>query len=74
VHLVKVEKRFDARLPALDEIREQVLREYQADKRSEQKDLAFERLREDYEVTVDFPDDTNGAGAKLVSEGVTGEI
>jgi hypothetical protein len=65
VHLVKVERRFDARLPALDEIREQVLREYQADKRSEQKDLAFERLREDYEVTVEFPSEAGDDSGNL---------
>jgi hypothetical protein len=54
-HLVKIEDRVDARLPALGEIRQRVLREYQADQRQQQKDLVYERLREGYEISVDLP-------------------
>ena len=62
-HLVKIEGRVDARLPALGEIREQVLREYQADQRRQQKDLVYERLRETYEISVDPLSATKAAGA-----------
>ena len=41
------------RLPVLAEIRDQVLREYQADQRKQQKNLVYERLREGYEISVD---------------------
>ena len=55
-HLVKLDARIDARLPELTEIRDEVLREYLAEKREQQKNLAYEKLREGYEVTVDSPD------------------
>jgi hypothetical protein len=62
-HLVRIEDRVDARLPALGEIRERVLREYQAAQRQQQKDLVYERLRETYDVSVDPLSGTNAAGA-----------
>jgi hypothetical protein len=52
-HLVKIEERIDARLPKLVEIRDEVLREYLTEKREKQKKLAYEKLREGYEVTVE---------------------
>ena len=52
-HLVHIEVRIDARLPDLAEIRDEVLREYLAEKREQQKNLAYEKLREGYEVTVE---------------------
>jgi hypothetical protein len=55
-HLIIVDDRTDARLPALGEVRDEVLREYLAEKRAQQKDLAYEKLRDDYEVVVDSPD------------------
>ena len=55
-HLVKLDARIDARLPELGEIRDEVLREYLAEKRAHQKDLAYEALRKGYEVMVDSPD------------------
>jgi hypothetical protein len=51
-HLVKIDARVDTRLPELVEIRDEVLREYLAEQREQQKKLAYEKLREGYEVTV----------------------
>jgi hypothetical protein len=55
-HLVIVDARIDARLPELGEIRDEVLREYLAEKRAQQKNLAYEKLRDGYEVVVDSPE------------------
>jgi hypothetical protein len=52
-HLVKVDSRTDARLPELAEIRDEVLREYLAEKKEQQKKLAYEKLREGYDVSVE---------------------
>jgi len=67
-HLVRIEDRVDARLPALGEIRERVLREYQADQRQQQKDLVYERLREGYEISVDPLAGTNAAAAESTAQ------
>jgi hypothetical protein len=69
-HLVKIGARIDARLPELAEIRDKVLREYLAEKREQQKNLAYEKLREGYEVTVE-PLNTAASGA--LSRAVAGE-
>jgi hypothetical protein len=52
-HLVKIDSRTDARLPELAEIRDEVLREYLVEQREQQKNLAYARLRESYDVTVE---------------------
>ena len=70
-HLVKVEARIDARLPELAEIRGEVLREYLAEKREQQKNLAYGKLREGYEVTVE---PLNSRAVPLLSSAVAGEI
>jgi hypothetical protein len=70
-HLVKVEVRIDARLPELAEIRDEVLREYLAEKREQQKNLAYGKLREGYEVTVE---PLNSRPIPLLSSAVAGEI
>jgi hypothetical protein len=69
-HLVKIDTHIDARLPELAEIRDEVLREYLAEKREQQKNLVYEKLREGYEVTVE-PLNTGGTGA--LSRAVAGE-
>ena len=69
-HLVRIEARIDARLPELAEIRDEVLREYLAEKREQQKNLAYEKLRETYEVTVEPP---NSEATAMLSSVVTGE-
>jgi len=62
-HLVRIDKRVDAGLPALSEIRDEVLREYQVEQRALQKNLVYDRLREDYEVSVESLDAGSSSGA-----------
>jgi hypothetical protein len=69
-HLVRLDSRTDARMPDLAEIRDDVLRDYLAEKRDEQKNLAYQKLREGYEVTVD-PLNTPKTG--MLSSAVAGE-
>jgi len=52
-HLVRVDERVDARLPQLAEIRGDVLREYRAQQVRQQKDLAYQKLREGYEISIE---------------------
>lgn len=52
-HLVKVTERVDERLPELAEIRHQVEREYGAQRRQALKDIAYQKLREGYEVIIE---------------------
>jgi hypothetical protein len=70
-HLVKLDARIDARLPELTEIRAEVLREYLAKKREQQKDLAYAKLREGYEVTVE---PLNSRAIPELSSAVAGDI
>ena len=69
-HLVKIDARIDARLPELAEIRDEVLRDYLAEQREQQKNLAYEKLREGYEVTVESP---NNKATGVLSQAVAGE-
>jgi len=52
-HLVRVSERVDGRDPDLAEIRSLVEREYLAERRVEIKDLAYAKLREGYDVTIE---------------------
>jgi hypothetical protein len=52
-HLVRVDSRQPARLPTLAEVRPQVLRDWQDQQRREQKEQAYARLRQRYEITVE---------------------
>jgi hypothetical protein len=52
-HLVRVFDRQPARLPTLDEVRPQVLRDWQDERRRQQKEQAYARLRQRYEITVE---------------------
>ena len=69
-HLVRIDARIDARLPELAEIRSEVLRGYLTEKREQQKDLAYQRLREGYEVTVE---PLNAERTGLLSHAVAGD-
>ena len=60
-HLVFVEDRVDALLPDFTDVRDTVLREYLAQQRKTQLDAVYQRLREDYEITVET---MPGAGAQ----------
>lgn len=52
-HLVQVTERREGRLPELAEVRAEVEREYLAERRQELKDLAYQKLREGYEVIIE---------------------
>jgi hypothetical protein len=66
-HLLKVSERVDARLPALADIRAIVEREYQTQRRKEQKNLAYQKLREAYQVTIEPL-----KGAQVTAGGIIG--
>ncbi|WP_169628223.1 peptidyl-prolyl cis-trans isomerase [Ferrimonas futtsuensis] len=69
-HLVQVESRIQAREPALEEVYDEVLRDYLAEKRQHQKEQAYLKLREGYQVTV-AP--LTAASVKSPTGAVTGE-
>ena len=72
-HLLQVDQRTDARQPALAEIRDQVLREYRVEQRTLQKDVAYQKLREGYEVTIEpLPSATANATPKIAPEANAG--
>lgn len=52
-HLVKVTAKEDERFPGLEEIREEVEREYMAERRQELKDATYQKLREGYEIIIE---------------------
>ena len=52
VHLVRVSKHTAGYLPELAEVRDQVERDYLAQRRQQLKDKAYEKLREGYEVVI----------------------
>lgn len=54
-HLVLIEQRTDGRVPALDEVRAQVLREWENAKRSEANRTFLEQALKKYEVTIEWP-------------------
>lgn len=53
VHLVRVNARSDPSLPQLDEIRAEVLREWESDRRSRSREEDYRRLRDGYDVIVE---------------------
>ena len=52
VHLVRVSKHTAGYLPELAQVRDQVERDYLAQRRQQLKDKAYEKLREGYEVVI----------------------
>jgi len=66
-HLLKVSARVDARLPELAEIRALVEREYLAERRKELKDLAYAKLREGYDVTIEPFENSQGSTGSIIS-------
>jgi hypothetical protein len=73
LHLVFVHERTDGRLPALDEVRQAVQREWLTARRKEVNEQFYQRLRARYTVVVEQPqaaDDhvPTGAAARTVTE------
>ena len=52
VHLVKISQHIPGYLPELTQVRDQVERDYLAQRRQQLKDKAYEKLREGYEVVI----------------------
>ena len=72
-HLLKVSERVEARLPALADIRVLVKREYLAQRRKEQKNLAYQKLREGYQVTIEPLKSAQGPADKIFATAQAGE-
>jgi hypothetical protein len=65
LHVVLIDERIDARMPALDEIRNEVMRDLQAANYDKGLALLYERLAEKYTITVDpIVDADASAGAR----------
>jgi hypothetical protein len=60
VHLVKIHKTTEGRIPTLAEVRDQVRRDLQNVRRLEVNDANYQRLRERYTVEVEQLYDNNG--------------
>jgi len=56
-HVVFVRERVEGRLPILEEVRDAVNREWVSTTRREAKDRFYQRLRDQYSVTVEFPEE-----------------
>ena len=64
-HLVFIEQRTEGRVPALEEVRAQVLREWENERRTETNRRFLDELLKQYEVTIEWPKDKAAtAGAK----------
>ncbi|MCP4331314.1 MAG: peptidyl-prolyl cis-trans isomerase [Gammaproteobacteria bacterium] len=72
-HLIRIEARIDTQLLALAEVRDRVLREYHAEQSKLQKDLAYQKLRETYDITIESLDAGDNSNAAMVSEAKAGE-
>ncbi len=57
LHLVLVRERSEGRLPALEEVRAEVLREWEAARREELRDAFYARLLERHQVIVQWPEE-----------------
>jgi hypothetical protein len=60
-HLLKISERVDAQLPELADIRALVEREYLVQQNKEQKDLAYQKLRQGYEIILEPAEDSVSA-------------
>ena len=67
VHLVMVLEREEARLPELAAIRDQVEREYLAQRRQEMKEMAYQRLRAKYQVVIESPSSAEGGSGQALA-------
>jgi hypothetical protein len=54
-HLVRVENRVEARPPALGEVREAVLRDWQSARVRAARESYYQSLREGYDVVIEDP-------------------
>ena len=52
-HLVKITEQIPSSLPELAEVRSEVEREYHTQRRQQQKDIAYQKMLEGYEVVIE---------------------
>jgi len=56
VHVVRVTARTEARTPALEEVRDQVLSAFTAERRRNANEQAYQALRGRYDIVIEIPD------------------
>jgi hypothetical protein len=61
LHIVRVAERKAGRIPAVDEVRDVVVREWRIEKRKELEDERFNTLLKRYEVTIESPSGAQAA-------------
>jgi hypothetical protein len=66
-HLVSISERVESRQPDLTEIRELVEREYLVQLRNKQKELAYRKLRDNYDVKVESAATASQRGGDVVA-------
>ncbi len=66
VHLVFVSERTDSRMPALDEVRSAVERDWLSAKRKESNESYFEKLLETYTITIEKPETKDESQTSVV--------
>jgi hypothetical protein len=69
--LVLLTDRQSARLPPLGEVRPQVLRDWQDQRRREQKEQAYARIRQRYDITVEPAEAVERLSSKARPDSVT---
>jgi len=70
-HLVRVSTKQEERFPVLAEIRDQVERDYMAERRQELKDITYRKLREGYEIIIE--ESAGAAAAATETAGVASD-
>jgi hypothetical protein len=72
-HLIQIKERIEARQPHLVEIREQVEREYLVQLRNQHKALVYQKLRENYDVTVESVAAAPAPGGDVIATAQAGQ-
>lgn len=63
LHLVRLQRRSESRLPPFDEIREQIAAEFAAERRRERNEAEYRRMRDHYEIVIERPAPAAGGAA-----------
>lgn len=66
-HLVKITEQIPSSLPELAEVRSEVEREYHAQRRQQQKDIAYQKMLEGYEVVIEQTTTSNSDNKSITS-------
>ncbi len=68
LHLVLIRERQPGSLPGLAEVRDVVEREWRSARREEANEAFYRGLRDQYEVSVERPEDGDGEGDSKLAE------